>query len=315
MLNRDYSKPMSAYLKKNRIWLIITTLVLVVGLVIALIFGMNVNHDFKGYNEFSIEINTSQIKKFTEHEENIASIVNSYGGNIDTISLFGEGDNSKIIVRYNNALSNKDESIINNKIADKMNIEINLISEHVDVAGKVKANDYLFSAAAILLLVVIASIFAYFRYNGASAVTIIISCVLGTWGYMAVGSILRLTIGMSYFAMLFALNLLILYFAIDIFEHMRAGSMLGAGDYSAALKDAIKHSKVRAMIVSIAILLIGILFIMVAPEAIKFLSQNIMFIAVLLLFTVLYIIPFIWSLLVPYSRRVYKVKASNDKKD
>ncbi len=310
MLNRDFNKSVKSYINQNKIWLIVLASILIVGLIVGLIFGMNTNYEISGYNEFSITITAEDRKDFDSISNKIHSQVNKYDGDCDTISLFGEGDNSKVIVRYMSHVSAEDVSLMNNSIAQELNISIDLISDHVEVSPEVKASDYIYTATAILLLLVIVSIFAYFRYNGASAISIISASVIGTCGYIALSTILRLTVGMSYFAMLILLNVVIMYFAIDMFERMRSTSWLGTGDYANCMKDAMKHSRFRMCVVSTAILLMGVLFVMVAPTALKYISLNIMFLAVVLLAVVWYIIPFVWNILIPHCKKAYKVKST-----
>ena len=310
MLNRDFNKPVRSYISQNKVWLIVLTAILISGLIMGLIFGMNTNYEISGYNEFSISISADQVADFKEMSEVIHDQVNKYDAKCDTISLFGEGDNSEIIVRYMADMSSEDQSLMNNSISQKLNISVDLISEHVEVSPQVKISDYVYTATAILLLLVIVSIFAYFRYNGASAISIMIACAIGSCAFLAFTSLLRLTVDMSYFAMLVLLNAMIMYFAIDLFERMRSTSWLGTGDYANSLKDAMKHSRFRMCVVSTAILLIGLLFVMVAPTALKYISLNIMFLAVVLLAVVWYIIPFVWNILIPHCKKAYKVKST-----
>ena len=121
---------------------------------------------------------------------------------------------------------------------------------------------------------------------------------------------MRITVGLAYFAIVAILNMMIIYFAMDMFERMRAGSYLGTGDYASALDDAMKFSRFRMCVVSVAILLIGLLFVIFAPASIKYISLSIMFLAVVLLAAVWYIVPFVWSLLIPHCKKAYKVKST-----
>ena len=153
--------------------------------------------------------------------------------------------------------------------------------------------------------------FAYFRYNGASALAIIISCALGTLAFMSIGAILRLSIGMSYFALLAILNLMIIYFACDIFENMHKEAWLGNKEYQKALDSAMKTSHSRQLFTTIAIMAIGMLLVLFATTPIKYVSINILFMAVVLLATIWYVVPFVWSVFVTLCKvKVYKVKAT-----
>ena len=74
-------------------------------------------------------------------------------------------------------------------------------------------------------------------------------------------------------------------------------------EYSNAIQTALKKSKFRLCFLSIAIMVIGVLFVLLAPNAIRYVSLNIMFMAVVLLAVSIYVVPFIWSMLITYSRK------------
>lgn len=314
MLNRDFTKSNKDFFNKNKIVLLVLTLFLIVGIVITAVFGMNGNFEFKGYNEFAVTVDYNKADQYNNYIAEITNIVNSKGGNVDTVSYYDEADNTRIVVRYMSNLSTEMKVEVEQQIVEKLGVEADDVSDHVFVKPIVKATDYIYTATAILLLVTIASIFAYFRYNGASAISIILTCALGTLAYMCLGSLLRLTIGMSYFAMLVALNMLIVYLAFNIFETIREENWLGSNDYSTALKSALTKSKARVGFVTVAVMVIGILFILLAPSAIKYVSLNIMFIAVTLLAAVWYVLPFAWSVFITKSKnKTFKVKSADTK--
>lgn len=315
MLNRDFNKSAKDYLTKNRIWLIIVASIISLGLILGLVLGFNTNYEIKGYNEFSVSINNEARTKFTSYANEIETIVNNYGGDCDNIALYGEGDNSKIIVRYMNTISNDKIDDLDAEIVVKLSVDESDISSHTKVKGEVDADDYIYTAGAILIIIAIASIFCYVRYNGASAITIMLASMTGSLGMISLTAILRLTVGFSYFAMILLLNMLIVYFAIDVFEKMREGSYLRAKDYSNAIQTAMKENKFKLCLVSVAILVLGLIFVIVAPNAIKYLALNIMFLSVVFLAVIYYIVPFVWSLLITKSKKIYKVHASSSKDD
>ena len=311
MLRRDFTKSNKDYFNKNKIVLICVTVFLLVGIIIGSIFGMNSNFEIKGYHEFSVSVNASQAKEYSKHTEQINVILNKYDANLDTVSIAGEGDNSQFVVRYLNNVKDEQEIEINKLIAEKIGVSVESVTEHNFVKPIVENKDYIYTAVAILLMIVIASIFAYIRYNGASCVAILLGCILGTLGFMSLGTILRLSIGMSYFAMLVMLNMLIIYASINLFETMHKSSWLMSDDYDTAITSALKSSKLRMAIIAISLMIIGLLFVLIAPTTVKYISLNIMFMAVTLLAVIWYVVPFVWSVLITRCRkRIYKVKAS-----
>lgn len=311
-MRRDFTKSNKEYFTKNHIALICVSVFLILGILVAIIFGFNGNFEINGYNEFSISA-TANKKTYSNIYKQAEEVVNCYGGDYDSYSIMGEGDNTKIVIRYNNDLTIENQTKVNKDIAEALEIDIIKISEHKEVKPVVEAKDYVFTATAILLLVVAACIFAYVRYNGASSMAILLGCIIGSLGFMSLSAILRLSIGMSYFAMLVALNTIIIYFALTIFENMHKSNWLGNGDYETAISSSLKETRIRIMVFSIAILLLGVLFVAFAPAEIKYVSLNIMFIAVVALAVAWYVIPFAWSALITFCRkREYKVKVNKE---
>ena len=311
MLNRDFTKSNKEYFKKNKNILIAVGVFLLVGILIFAIFGMNGNFEIAGYNEFSITINERIAKNYGTHQREIGEIVNSYGGKFDAVLIYGEGDNTQYIVRYMDDVDANDVIEINKLVAEKLNVEVESISNHINVGPVAQTSDYVYTIVSILIIITLATIFCYARYNGASAMSVLISNILGVLGFVSLSTILRLQVGMAYFAMLVILTMLITYFAISIFEAMHKSSWLISQNYSEAIENAVKSSKFRMSFVSVGLLLIGLLFVLIASSTIKYISLNLMFMAVVLLAVGLYVIPFVWSVFITRSRkREYKIKAT-----
>jgi len=310
MLKRDFTKSNKEYFDKNKITLISVAVFLLIGIIVAAIFGFNQNFELKGYYEFSINVTADA--KVNDFEHTIKTVVDEHGAKFDLVSVFDEGDNTQLIIRYTKAVSDKEFESIKTDLASELEIEVESINKNYFVGPTVRALDYVYTATAILLLVALTSLFAYFRYNGASALAIIITCALGTLGFMCMGSILRLTIGMSYFAMLVILNMLLVYMSCDLFENMRNESWLGSKEYSKALDSAMETSRSRHLFITVAVMAIGILLVLFATTPLKYVSLNVLFMAVVLLASVWYVIPFIWSSLITRCKiKEYKVKATN----
>lgn len=311
MLNRDFTKSNKEYFKSNYKVLIAIAVFLLACVLVFALMGMNGNFEMRGYNEFTISVNEKIADNYAKHQREIGDIINSYSGEFDTLTIYGEGDDTKYVVRYMKDLSNNEQIEVNALVAEKLDVHVQNVSEHVEVSSIVKSMDYIYTAVSILLIIVVATIFCYARYNGASAISIIISCLLGSLMFIGISTILRLRIGISYFAMLVLLNLLICYIAINLFETMHKASWLAAGDYSNAINSGMKSTKNRMIIISFGILLIGLVFALFATSAMKYLSVNLMFMAVTLLAVGLYLLPFTWSVFITLSRRrTYKIKST-----
>ena len=311
MLKRDFSKSNKEYFKQNKIALISVAVFLILGIILFAIFGMNGNFEVNGYHEFSVTVGENATKKFGKHQQDISKIVNSFDAKFDNVSIYGEGDETKFVVRYLKDVNGNIELEINKLVAEKLGVSSDMVSEHVSVEPIVKNTDYIYTAVAILLIMVISTIFAYARYNGASALSVLLASIIGTIGFMSFTTILRLQVGMSYFAMLILLNVLISYFAVNLFETMRKSSWLMSEDYGTAMETALKASRFRMSVISVALMSIGILFVLLTSSTIKYLALNLMFMAVTVLAVGLFVIPFVWNVFIPHCRkREYKVKAS-----
>lgn len=310
MLKKDFKKSNIEYFKSNKFALIALTVFLIVGITLFAIFGLNGNFEVKGCYEFSVTVGENRTKKFVNDQRTISKIIDSYDGSFDTVSIYGEGDETQYIVRYINNIKEDDIEEINILVAEKLNVEASDISSHIRIKPVVKVSDYLFAGAAILIILLCATIFAYVRYNGASALALIFATIIGTFGFISIGAMMRLSVGANYLSMLVILNTLILYSGITLFENMHKSSWMISGDYSQAMAEGIKTSKFRVLFLSIATMAIGVAFVLFGTSTLKYSSLNILFIAVVHAFVSMYVIPFVWNVFILHCRkREYKVKA------
>ena len=312
MLNRDFSKSNKEYFSKNKFTILILVAFLVIGILVGAFFGMKSNFEIAGYNEFTVRVGEDS-SNYNEYIDKISTAINNENGDYDSFSIMGDGDDTKLVIRYMNELTNEQQNSINENIVIELSILDTDISSHVYVSPVVENTDYIFTALTIILMLILASIFAYFRYNAASALTTIIASVIGTLMFMSVGAILRLTIGMSYFAMLVILNLLIIFFAFNIFENIREKNWLQTDDYSTAIDTSMKANRLRMCVISLAVFIIGLLLVLFMPTSVKYISLNIMFMAVVILAVGLYVVPFSWSVFITIcKKREVKVKADKE---
>ena len=128
MLKRDFTKSNKEYFSKNKITLISVAVFILVGILVAVIFGFNGNFEMKGYYEFSITVTAET--NCSEYSKTIKEVVNEYGADYDSVSIFDEGDNTQIIVRYMNSLSAEEKETLNKTLANKLTIYIEDINEN-----------------------------------------------------------------------------------------------------------------------------------------------------------------------------------------
>ncbi len=318
MLKRDFSASNKEYFKKNKFVLIGVALFVLLGIIIMSVFGFNGNFEFTGYYEIEVNVGHGSTSGFASK---IGDIIDSYGGDYEGYQVSSRGDNTTIIVRYLNKLSNATQLEINEQIIDLSTdlVTISIVMQdgdttgHVKIGGTITTKDYVYTILTILLLIIFATIFCYARYNPASGITVMLSMIASSIILICLTAILRLTIGQSYFAMLAILNLLVAYACIGLFENIRETSWLQANEYSQALDHGIKHSKFRLCFISIAVFVVGLLFAFIAPSSIKYIALNILFIAVTLLAVMLYVVPFVWSVFITNHNRIKPQPASANK--
>ena len=310
MLKKDYKKSNKEFFKSNKFALIALAVFLIVGITLLAIFGLNGNFEVKGGYEFTVTVGENRTHKFVNDQRAIAKIIDSYDGSFDTVSVYGNGDDAQYIVRYMKNIKNDKIEEINILVAEKLSVDVADVSSHERIRPSVETSDYLFAAASILIVLLIATIFAYVRYNGASALALIFASIIGSLCFVSVGAIMRLSIGANYLTMMVILNMLIIYSGITLFENMHKSSWMVSGDYNQAMYEGIKTSKFRILFLSIATMVIGIAFVLFGTSTLKYSSLNILFIAVVHAFASMYVIPFVWSLFITHCRkREFKVKA------
>ncbi len=303
MAKRDFNVSNKEYIKKNKFAIMGVSLFLLIGIVIMAVFGFNGNFEFAGYNEVEVRVGLASTSTYASK---IGNILNEYGGKYEGYQVAYDGENTTLIIRYLKSVAKDKQQAINDKIAALSNENINVIvltqngteTGHVKVGSIITAKDYLYTTLTILIIIIFATIFAYIRYNGASAMTLLLSCLLATIGLLCLTAILRITIGQSYFVLLAILNLLVAYGCINFFENIKETSWLQAGNYAKAVEDGLKKSHFRFCILSIAIFAVGLLFALIAPASIKYISLSILFVSVTMLAVMLYIMPFVWSMLI-----------------
>ena len=103
MLNRDFSQSNKNYFAKYKRVLISVVVFLIVGILVASVFGFNGNFEMKGYYEFTVDVKAET--NYSKFSLTIKQSVNKYGVNCDTILESGEGDNAQLIIRYSKTLS------------------------------------------------------------------------------------------------------------------------------------------------------------------------------------------------------------------
>ena len=312
MINRDFSRSAGSYINRNKIVLILITLIIIAGCIMAGVFGFNASSDMKGYNTFDINIGMEyKESKLDDYNLDIKSTLSEYKASLQTVQVCGEGDQLCLTVKYIGKIN--DQAKFNQDLAEGLQLSSAIITEHSQVSASVTAKDYIYTIACALIIVTLVALFTNFRYNLACAVTSIISSIVGSALLLSLTAIFRLSIDTSFFAINILSIVLILAECLMMFDSLeKARTQLDdKNNRNAQLSNALKSNSFRKQFTSCAIFALGLLLVILAPTPIKRIGLVILFTTVVVLFVSAYVIPFIWCLTinkVNYKIRVRKVE-------
>ncbi|MFQ6724054.1 MAG: hypothetical protein ACLRFE_01790 [Clostridia bacterium] len=309
MINKDFTKSNKHYIKQNKIVLIALSVILALGVIMLCVFGFKGGTEVKGYNTFSIKIGASfEADKLDDYTEDINKCIAYYDGNLQSVQLTGEGDNTILIIKYSGKV--KDINMLNGDLATDLEINVNAISEHTQVSPSLTSNDYIYAVACGLIIVTIAVIFIAFRYNLACAIASLVSSFMGIALLMALTATLRLTINSSFLAINIITLLLILGESFMLFDSLNKErtKLQDKNDRSTQLSNALKSNAFRQKFMYGALFALALIFVILMPTTIKQASLIMLFATIIVLFTAIYVLPFVWCLTITQVSDKIRVK-------
>jgi len=312
MINRDFTKSGKDYISKNKIVLIALSVIIAIGVIMLCAFGFKAGSDVAGYNTFSVKIgsvyNADKLEDYVEH---INTNLASYDADVQSVQLTGKADSTTLVVKYTGKISNIAK--LNEKLAKDLKIDVSTISEHSKVSASLTNNDYIYTWAAGLIIVVVASIYIIFRYNLACAITAIGGSILSVILLMCLTAIFRLTINSSFLAINIITVLLVLsesFMLFDGLEKERA-KLENKHDRNTQLTNTLKANAFRQKFMYGSIFVIALLFVILMPTIVKQAGLIALFATVIAMFSAVYVLPFLWCLTITQVNdriRVKKVK-------
>ena len=309
MINRDFTKSNKHYLNKNKFVLICLSAILVVGLVMLCVLGFKGGPDVSGYNTFSINIgSTYKADKLEDYTEAINVNLSKQDAELYSVQVTGEGDFTTLVVKYRGNV--KDSAKLTDALSEDLGVVKSSITKSTKVGASVTSKDYIYTIAGGLIILTIAVIFIAFRYNLACAITAFTSSLLGVMLLMAISAIFRLTINSSFLAINIITMLLILgenFMIFDTLEKERA-KLKDKFDRSTQLNNTLKANSFRQKFMYGAIFAICLIFIILMPSMIKQASLVMLFATVVILFSAVYAIPFVWCLTITQVSDKIRVK-------
>lgn len=269
------------------IGLITVCLVLVAGLVLGIVLKFNTNFELGGYTEFSVTIESTDEKVVKESVNSIREILNNNGLKYDATITSTEDVGTKLTTRYLTKAKGITVALVNGEIKDKLDLTTDDFA-HTYYEGKISKAAGL-TAIALGIVVVLFSIFASIRYARYTGLVTLISAIVGTGLYLSITALLRLTVGASYFALLVLLNLVIMYYEVCLFEATRK-----KGNIVEAIDNALIDNRKNMSVLAVGIAIVSLLFVVIAPTSLKFVSLDLMFVPVVSLAIGLYIAPYLF---------------------
>ena len=218
-MHRDFTKSNKHYINQNKIVLIILSAILVLGIVMLCVLGFKGGTEVSGYNTFSVRLGTTyQADKLDDYTDIIESNLNEQKANLISVQVTGEGSYTTLVVKFEGDV--KDEFALTTWLSNDLVVSVSNISEVSHVSASLTGKDYIYTVAAGLIIVALATIFVAFRYNLACAITALGTSILGVALLLAFTVIFRLTINSSFLAINMITLLLILGENIMVFDSL-----------------------------------------------------------------------------------------------
>ena len=315
MINRDFTKSNKQYIKQNKMILISLALILILGLVITCIFGFKGGTDIEGCNTFSINIGTEyDAEKLDTYTSNINTLLNEHKAELKSVQITGEGSETTLVVKYSGDIKN----IVNFNVdvSNTFNLSYLAVSQHSAIGASVTTKDYVYTIAAGLIILALASVYISIKYNLACAITAMAGSTLGVMLLLALTSLFRLTINSSFLAINIITLLLILAEGLIMFDSLEKerAKLKDKNDRSAQLNNALQANAFRQKLTYGAIFAIALIAIILMPNTIKEASLISLFATVVTMFVTVYALPFVWCLTIgQVSDKIRVKKVENTK--
>lgn len=316
MLSRDFTQSKMQYVKKNKLPLIIIACVVVIGILVAGIFGFNSNPDFSGGKVVDIhiqqELSSSELDDYTDK---LNSILASQDLSLYSVQIKGEGVETYLEVKYQGKTNQTKINNVNKGIVEEFALSLDDISKHQTLSKTVDSTDYIYTIVAGLIILVLASIFVLIRHNIAYAMCLIGSGLFSVIGMLATFAILRLEIGASFMFIVLASMIFTIFEALIWFENMR--EVRRNKEYKEDLNKQIvlglKNTTNELQFTSIALFVIGLIMVIFGTNLTRNIALNFMFAVVIALISLMFILPLIYNLTVDKAK-FKPFKTEKDKK-
>lgn len=299
MLNRNFSESKKTYIAKNKWTLIGIGVILLIGILVASIFGFNRNPDYVGCNVVNVNVGTTVSEsKLDDYNSKLEKVFASNDLNLYSVQLKGEGAETTLEIKYTGKAEDTKIASLNNDMASELKVDLAQISAHKKVSATVDSTDYIYAVLAGLLILVFASIFVAIRHNLSYAI-----CTLGAGAFSVLAmlcayAILRLEISSSFIFVVIASMVFTIFEALIWFENMRdvRKNKEYKDDLNKHLTLGQKNTQKQLQFTSIALFSVGLIFVIFGTRLSRNIALSFMFAIVMALVSLMFVLPFIYNL-------------------
>ncbi len=217
------------FVGKRNIWFLIPTVIILAGLVLMLVIGMNVGIDFEGGAITSVYFREDlSTEEYNANLEKITNIVKDNGLTVSYTQNSSDETGTVILVRYTNV---GDENVMNVK---NEAVKAALIAEYqelyddssdnitMEAIGSTASRDLLLrSVIAIVAAAIVMLIYIGFRFDWLSGLSAVITLIVNVLIMIALTTIFRIQINTSFIAAVITIIGYSINATIVIFDRIR----------------------------------------------------------------------------------------------
>ena len=212
--------------KNWKILYIVVAVVLAISAVIYCVFGLNLNYEFTGGTQLSVQIGNNDEVKQNEICADIEKIITNKGFTINSKQFLGSFDSKTVVYTYQDANNNNEEQMtnVNNEIRKEINLKYNESSYYVELndsyditrdtvrtSSSLPNSINILSAAILIFVATVSVIYFCIRFSVAAGLSSIFGtavAVLLTFGLLV---LTRIPVGISFYISLFVVLLTTVY--------------------------------------------------------------------------------------------------------
>lgn len=316
MLNRNFNESKKTYIAKNKWTLIALGVFVLIGVLVAAIFGFNGNPEFKGCNMVNVNIGTTTSdSQLDDYNSKLDQIFASNDLNLYSVQLKGVGAETTLEIKYTGKKTQSKIDSVNADIVSELEVDASQISEHKKVSATIDSADYIWTIVAGLLILIFASVFVAIRHNLAYAMCTLGAGVYSVLATLSAYAILRLEISASFMFVVIASMTFAIFEALIWFENMRdvRKNKEYKDDFNKQLTLGLKNTNKQLQFTSISLFVVGLVMVIFGTKLSRNIALSFMFAIVAGLLSLMFVLPFIYNLTVD-KVKFRPFKSNKDKK-